>query len=420
MPYDIASALQQATSVGAGVGQAMLSSTIRMQQLRSEQALRQLDERIKAQQLAYAMEAHDLQVQERADLTKAMARVQAETAPQMFQPPMDPSQIGMLALPEAEREVPGAPMAQTLVKHIFPIVQKYHPDKASDWLADITLYDQRSRMSNPEMREVVDPVTGQKRSMARTGPNSWQLVQPDVAQRQQAAFSRAEMGKMVDWVRKERPDLLGQLQRDGAGNLQVPQELIGEVAKQAGITTKTRTDLEAAEIGADNVFALGKELLPLINERTTGAKAEAKRALQRWGITALIPALDDPEISEAEAVGRTFTAGVIRALRSDGNINKDEVAALTHAAETINWQTEKGGKTKLASVIRRAADASRRAAQKKGTPVNPLFLTREEIRARVESGEFGDPNSEEAARKAIQAYQNTADNFLQSLEASLK
>src|SRR4051812_15508292 len=99
MPYDIVAANSRATQVGAALGQAMFNNSLRMQQLQSEQAMQRLQQQHLAQQMAFALEAHDTAVQERADMTKAMARVQLETQP--FLPaPTGSNEMGQMIGPD--------------------------------------------------------------------------------------------------------------------------------------------------------------------------------------------------------------------------------------------------------------------------------------------------------------------------------
>jgi hypothetical protein len=428
---------------GLSLGQNMM----RQQELRSQRAMQQLRERAIAQEMALQMQAHDLAIEERAEMSKAMARVQLESMPTLPLPGAAPERPTTEAVsggptnlfstnvalrgqggepvhstvntPKPLPNPAHVPLPQSIVKNVLPVIAKYRPGEVDNFLSSAALMEHRMKLAQqgemtPEAQVITDPVTGKQRTMFRTGPNSWQLGQSEsVAERQREAFSRSEHAKMVAWVRDKRPDLMGKLKRSPDGILTVPDEIVDEVAKQAGITTGVRADLETAEISADNLFAVGAKLLPLINERTTGVRGEISRALQRTGMTMLFPGLENPEVSEAETVGRTFTASVIRTLRSDGNINKDEVATLERAANTINWTTEKEAKARLAALVERAVDLSRRSAQRKGTPINPLFLTRDEIRERVGAGDL-------TPTQGVELYTNTADNFLNNVRAELK
>lgn len=427
---------------GLSLGQQML----RQQELRSQQALRQLQERQIAQEMALQMQAHDLAIEERAEMAKAMARVQLESMPTLPLPGAAPERPTTEAVsggptnlfstnvalrgqsggavhstantPTALPNPAHVPLPQSLIKNVLPVVGKFRPKEVANFTSDVALMEHRMRLAQqgemtPKAQVILDPVTGKQRTMFQTGPNSWQLATESATERMRERYTLAEQTKMLDWVRDKRADLYSKLPKDERGMRFVPDDIADEVAKQAGITTGVRADLETAEISADNLFAVGAKLLPLINERTTGVRGEISRALQRTGLTMLFPGLENPEVSEAETVGRTFTASVIRTLRSDGNINKDEVATLERAANTINWTTEKEAKARLAALVERAVDMSRRAAQRKGTPINPLFLTRDEIRERVGAGDL-------TPQQGVELYTNTAENFLGSVRAELK
>lgn len=453
--YDITAANRQAVQSGLALGQAMFSNSLRMQELESRKAMQRLQEQQAAETLKFALWQHNQMIDAQAANAKSQAAFQSMITPTLTVPaPSTPGMSPMIGPDGGPMGVEGEPISGGTMQIKNP---NYVPDMGEAFI--------RSQMGNPHADLAKTMATGgalalhqaqaekAKADAARfsTGisyaPGGMekdltylqsQLDSGEITQSQFDAARNVKLGiaprggldqrklmfdryslrqqeKMLDILRKERLDLYNKLPTDANGNKIVPDDIVTELAKKAGLSQANITKLEGEEIGSENVFAIGRELLPLINENTTGAKAEVKRFLQRRGITTLFPSLDDPELSVAEAVGRRFSAGVVRALRSDSNIGIREQEALQHAAETINWTTMASGRAKLANIVKQAADTSRRAAQTKGTPINPLFLTRGEIRARLAAGDFGDPSSPEAANAAIAAFNNTAESFLQQI-----
>ncbi len=258
---------------------------------------------------------------------------------------------------------------------------------------------------SPEAKTVTDPVTGKPITMVRTGPNSWSKVAENALDRQQQIITERQQDKLVDWVREKGPQYMHLLQRDPAtGRLTVPDDVRDQVAKVAGLTTATKAGLEQTEIGSENLVDIGRKLLPLINDDTVGVKGELTRAANRFGLTMIMPSLDNPDVAEADSMGRQFTSRVIRTLRSDSNINEREVRSLETAADAIHWTTPRDAKRRVSVFLRDAADVARRAAAKQGKPAAPVFQSYDDIRKEVVAGRL-------TPAEGAERYTNTADSL---------
>jgi hypothetical protein len=443
MPYDVVASNRQAVQSGLALGRTMFDNAMRMQELKSQQAYRQLQERQLAQTLAVQMEQHDLEVQRRADMTKAWTRVMADTAP-TFEMPVD-------GPPTADGTAPGIalvpnPQAMALEdamgKHVLPVIAQYDKTgrEAFDALAGIAKMkqDREQALHQPGFEVAKDPRTGREYSVFRSSRNSSQLVhQPEIT-----SLTDPNTGKPVsviqtgNSIQKVGQDIEGRMLRvddikklkdapggaqllewdDAKGAFVLPAKNADAARKVLtdahGITTGTRTALEATGESAEGLAETGRKLLPLINERTVGVRGELTRLAQRTGLSMVVPGLENPEVAEADAYGRAFTAKVIRSLRSDGNINKDEVTRLESASNTISWTTPNEAKARLAAFLDQSAVLARRSYSKLGKPPKDEFLTRDQIRDRVVSGEL-------TAAEGAALYTKTIDSFVQSIRKEI-
>lgn len=430
-----------------------LQGSLRMQELKSQAAIRRIHEENAAKALSLKIQENDLAIQERADMAKAVATAQLASSPTINVPMLGQEGIGDMAPPLMPIDNPN-PMTResAAMQFVLPVVAKYRPDKVPDFLEGVALAEYRKKVEseftptggmvdvpNPEggtrrvpfvktsrgaaqlvveptIENLTNPQTGQTTPVLRTGPSSARALPQDIGARQKAQFDRQQKAKMVDWVKDKRSDLLHLLVRDENGELTVPDDIVAQVAKSAGLQTSTQAMLEQQQIGADNVFAVGKRLLPLLNDSTVGPTGWWKRE-----IVAKVPFIDKVFGTEgvtdavaAESVGRQFMAQIFKTLRSDSNINKDEVNRLESAAPDSGRFLTKPSteKVKLYEFLVNAGALSRGNALKTGKPITPAFLTHAEILARVQSGEItGDAG--------IQMWENSATSLIEQLKAEL-
>lgn len=92
----------------------------------------------------------------------------------------------------------------------------------------------------------------------------------------------------------------------------------------AANVTKQQETLSTSSIALREI----RTVIPLISSETTGPIAATKGILIDRGLANIWPDLANQERMEASSVFSRIRASVIRALRSDSNINKDEVATL--------------------------------------------------------------------------------------------
>jgi hypothetical protein len=213
----------------------MFDNAMRMQELKSQQAYRQLQERQLAQTLAVQMEQHDLEVQRRADMTKALARVAADTS-EAIEVPVDgpPTADGMAPgtalIPNPQRmSVPDA-----YQKHVLPIISQYDKTGAvtGNVLADLARM--RQEQFQPGFETVADPRTGREYSSFRSSRNSAQLVhQPEPVE-----FTDPNTGKPV-----------GAIQQGNTTKF-MPQQ--GAIAKRMGATAANEEAKKAPHLAIQN------------------------------------------------------------------------------------------------------------------------------------------------------------------------
>ncbi len=144
---DILGYLDRASRTGFAAGAAMGANSLRYQQLQSEAAYRRLQEQQLAQAMALQMEQHDLAVQERADMTKAMARVQMQSARMLPAPADGPPEAGASQptafLPNPEY----MPLDQALMQNVLPVVGKYRPQEVDNFVSNVAMLPYRQALA---------------------------------------------------------------------------------------------------------------------------------------------------------------------------------------------------------------------------------------------------------------------------------
>lgn len=302
---------------------------LRIQELRSQEAMRRLQERQVAQRVQLEMEQNNLAIQYRADMEKALRQTQLETSPVV---PVPGSPFGVMPNPNPISE------DRALLKNVAPVLGKYQPDKLAPFVQDVATMRYRQQFE-PEMSVMTDPVTGEQRTVFRSGRGSARLVPPSVEQRQQRQFSRQEMAKMVDWVRDKAPRLMGRLTRDAEGNMVVPDDIIPLVSEAAEITTETRTDVEkqsrAADIGLMELDKARKavESTPQAFgvKGIVGEKVEQVRS--QFGST-------KTPITEARHQAAVTFVNIAKSLRVDsGNMSRYELNQLESIGDITGWES---------------------------------------------------------------------------------
>lgn len=264
--------------------------------------------------------------------------------------------------------------------------------------------------SDPEIRTEIDPTTGKQISFSKT-PRGWQRIPDDVATRQKLQFENQSKLATFKKALESRPDIA---EFDERGVPTISPEKYAEAAKLAGLESGTKSQLEQQQISGEKVFRTGRKLMGLL-EGNVGVPGAIKRGLAQVGLDKAFGVENASDAIAAQTVGREFVAGIFRALRSDSNINKDEVARLESAAPdpTRLITTPKVEKAKLLAILESAFETSRSNAQRMGTPITPMFLTVPEIEARIANGQL-------TAEQAKELWDDSATAMMEELRSQIK
>lgn len=262
------------------------------------------------------------------------------------------------------------------------------------------LFNGEDGAGGPEVRTITDPESGTQVKVYRTGSRSWGRV-PD----------RLDAPKASTVIDPQTKNPMTYVQTGPNSFSRVP-------------LSTGQQQLEQTGIAADNLFEQGRQLLPLINDRTTSPEANIKRVLRDSPVGVFMPKsfLPSAEVTEADATAREFLSQVVRGLRSDGNITGGEAKDLMTEANAVRWVDERTGKTRVKTFIQGAVRKARESSLKLGRPINEKYLTLDEIGQRAESkleaGDFGnDPEAREKAMDwATRAYQNSAQSLIESID----
>lgn len=434
----------QGFQVGSGVMGSALDRNLRIQQLRSQDAMRRVQEENAAKELAMKMQEFEMRVQRQADTVKAFAQMQAMSTPflpgpngQMIpNPARVPTGTAMLMtmgrLAESPEQLATMAAQGALINEREKEEQQrtFNPMGESVTLpgGDViegvrTSPNQFTPVIKPSITQVPNPATGGTTPLLRTGLNSARPVPQDIGERQKAQFDRQQKAKMVDWVREKRPDMLHLLRRDEAGDLTVPDDVVEQVSKLANIPNPTRDLMAQQELGAENVFAVGRRFLPLINSQTVGPSGWWKRE-----VVAKVPFVDKVFGTEgvsdavaAETVGKQFLGQIFKTLRSDSNINQAEYEQIRSAAPdpTLFLTKPEGEKRKLYEFLVNAATVSRNNAVRSGRAITPMFLTKQELMRQTDLFQQTDGSQGLSSTQAAQLWENSATALVQQLKTEL-
>ncbi len=389
----------------------------RMQQLKSEAALRRLHEQQAAETLRYAIWQHNQAIDEQADNAKRSAVFQSMITPTLTVPAEGPPMAGG-PTPTAQVANPGfvenMGEAWLLANKGNPNMGKVMTEAGALMLNQARLKEaaqgphqpstgrlttpsgreieffQGSKNSaqpiySPEMVNLTDLNTGKQVSVIQTG-NSAKTVPQDIESRQ----IRVDDLKRL----KEAPGGAKLLEYDEkVGGFTLPPQN-AEAAREllsgaTQISQPVRTALEKQQVEVGKVFALGKQLAPLLTPDNVGVRGMANRAFE--GVAAqLVPGFKISKATDTVAVAKEFQAALIKGLKSDFNIAEPERKTLEVAFPTPqNWfEGAPQSKSKLATSLENWGTISRSNAQALGKPITPQWLTRDEIRQKLGAKEI--------------------------------
>ena len=163
----------------------------------------------------------------------------------------------------------------------------------------------------------------------------------------------------------------------------------GGMTQKAGLTQTVQTQLQQQMIQGESVFEKAQMLLPKLNPGTVGVRGFANRVIVD-SVIAQFTGQKIGEAIEADALAMQFQAPIVKLLRSDSNITKDEresiVSTLPQPKDWIG--SSQGAKLKLSVALESAARASRSGAKMLGKPIPIHYLLPEEIKAMLDSGQI--------------------------------
>lgn len=272
-------------------------------------------------------------------------------------------------------------------------------------------------MMEPRLEELIHPVTGERRTIMRSGMSGARPLPQDISARQQEAFKRTQQAEQLRFIKDNQPqvyaDLFSKSPIDPATGMPAPTpDAIQQAAKVAGFESGTKAKMEQETLSGENLVQVGREMFPLLTRDNVGVRGFFRRWGARLGMEGKPGFENASDAEQAATLGRVFIASIFRTLRSDSNINEREVRALEAAAPNpTQFITQPEVlKSQMSALLRNAADRSRTNAQRLGKPVSPFFLTREEIIARGQAGEL-------TTEQAADLLNKSAWKLIEALEA---
>lgn len=368
-------------NTGLNIANSRFDHAARIQELKSQEALRQAQERQVAMHTALLMEEQNRKIQFGADMQKAIGQTILESSPVI---PAPGAVGGVLPNPNP------MPQSRALLKNVGPVIGKYAPDKFAPFVQDVALsefqpkggevtlpsgekvqYFQGSRNSSvpvlSQPREVTLP-SGER--VIQTGPNTYRPIPQDIGARQTKQ-------KMLDFALKN-PDL-SVPDPDNPDSRIIPPENWAEAAKRMSLPVGVRSELEKQQSTGDTLVSLGRELLPMISNETAGPGGAISRAKEFiGGVTGIDTGT---KATVAASVADRFRAMMTKLQKTDGNIAEPERKEIAKSMPNLRNLAQAPNQA-IALTVNNLEDwgnRSRRNAIKLGKPITPMWLTKEEV-----------------------------------------
>jgi hypothetical protein len=402
-----------------------LNASLRIQELRSQKAAQAARERAVAQEMALIMEKRNTMIQYRADMEKAIGSAQMVSG----------STVPVFGPNGAVGSVPNPNPISTedaAFQHVLPVVARYEPDKVPEVLRGIATakYQQDQRQEfTPTAGEVQTP-DGRRIPFVKTSPRSAQLVGEstvetvnDPSTGKQVTGVRSATGgfkplpqnieqrQIAKWAMDRAPELM--VMRDD-GTAYLPPENFNEAARRSGLGQTFKTQMLEQMAATQGAFETGQKLLPLLTPENVGVRGAVSR-LKESALGQINPNMKVGSSTEMLATSKAFMAGLVRALRSDGNIGIQEREELIAGMPTPDklLSSVQDSKVKLAAQLELAAIKSRASANNLGKPITPYFLKIEEIEQMIASGQL-------TAEEAAKLWQGNAWNLINTIRTQVQ
>src|SRR5687768_12131312 len=205
--------------VGAGIAGDALNRDLRHQELKSQDALRRVQERAAVQEMELQLQARTQQIQYQADMAKGMQAASMMSSPVVMTP------MGPIPNPQLLTE------EQAIMRNVLPVIGKYQPDKVVPLMETMALrrvqMDREKRMAQqvgvarplaPETAKLTEERTKTeiaKQEELRSRATRGTTYAPTDTQKNLAALNEAETNKDTNAIQALRK----QLKLDGLGEL---------------------------------------------------------------------------------------------------------------------------------------------------------------------------------------------------------
>jgi hypothetical protein len=342
----VASGLQ----MGLAAGAQRADRALRMQQLQSQAALQRMQEERLAKDLAMRMAEYDVSVQERADMAKAMARVDLQSQPELQVPAEGPAEMGGQA-PTAFLPNPAhVPLDQSLLQNLLPVVAKYRPGEVDNFVSNIAMLPyrqaqaQRWNQAGPGEIHTVEGPDGQKLNVLVPPPGKGanKLVgtgAPNIVNQDGRAFSidaagvakplPPDVGKRMgaaasNALAKEAPHL-SIPNPDAPGFRMIDPERWDEYERQSRITPADRSKLEQRIVKLQDTTRRLQNISEQA-ENIFGPKALAGTIVVDRVLATMNPSLAVGQRIQGREAARYTMEGLVRSLtQGQGALSNQDV-----------------------------------------------------------------------------------------------
>lgn len=207
-------------------------SSMRMQEFKSQSALRRLQERAAAEGLRMKIEENQLQNQFRAEMTTAAQAMQDSMSEEIMVPMQGQEDLGDMAPPLMPMKNP-APMRRidAFTQFMLPVITKYQPDKAGPIYNDV--------MMNEVRAETAESLNAQRESATQVNQARVKEIGERITQLQQGKQGvDPEFVKNITFMERRRGTPFSPDELEGLWQIQTGQK------GRAGTSRATQTESE--------------------------------------------------------------------------------------------------------------------------------------------------------------------------------
>lgn len=154
-------------------------------------------------------------------------------------------------------------------------------------------------------------------------------------------------------------------------------------------TTAAKTDLQKRMLNFENMSGMSKRLLEALGPLDVGIAGWGQQVLVNEGLAQVFPGLSSQSTTDARALLGTFNESMIKALKADSQVNKQEEQRILSVLPKAGPNESLPSATaKIVRAMRELHSLSLPVAKRLGQPAPAFPLSANEIKALVKAGKL--------------------------------